>query len=108
MASIVARRRAVPRRDGVVSRSVTDPLSVDAVAAVDSTNLVADVLDLPAQLRDALWRVESAMLEAIDPRGGLLVAGTGRPARRGALARSGLGDQASRPIVLTRRPPLPA
>jgi glucose/mannose-6-phosphate isomerase len=56
---------------------VTDPLSVDAVAAVDSTNLVADVLDLPSQLRDALWRVESAMLEPIDAPGGLVVAGMG-------------------------------
>jgi glucose/mannose-6-phosphate isomerase len=81
---------------------VTDALSVDAVAAVDSTNLVADVLDLPSQLRDALWRVESAMLEPIDAAGGLVVAGMGGSAIGGALARAALGDQASRPIVVTR------
>jgi glucose/mannose-6-phosphate isomerase len=87
---------------------VTDPLSVDAVAAVDSTNLVADVLDLPSQLRDALWRVESAMLEPIDAPGGLVVAGMGGSAIGGALARAALGDQASRPIVVTRSYGLPA
>jgi len=87
---------------------VTDPLSVDAVAAVDSTNLVADVLDLPSQLRDALWRVESAMLEPIDSPGGLVVAGMGGSAIGGALARSALGDQASRRIVVTRSYGLPA
>jgi glucose/mannose-6-phosphate isomerase len=86
---------------------VTDPLSVDAVAAVDSTNLVADVLDLPSQLRDGLWRVESAMLEPIDSPGGLVVAGMGGSAIGGALARSALGDQASRPIVVTRGYGLP-
>jgi glucose/mannose-6-phosphate isomerase len=91
-----------------VSRPVTDPLSVDAVAAVDSTNLVADVLDLPSQLRDGLWRVESAMLEPIDSPGGLVVAGMGGSAIGGALARSSLGDQASRPIVVTRSYGLPA
>ena len=87
---------------------MTDPLSVDAVAAVDSTNLVADVLDLPSQLRDALWRVESAMLEPIDSPGGLVVSGMGGSAIGGALARSALGDQASRRIVVTRSYGLPA
>jgi glucose/mannose-6-phosphate isomerase len=87
---------------------VTDALSADAVAAVDSANLVADVLDLPSQLRDALWRVESAMLEPIDSRGGLVVAGMGGSAIGGSLARSALGDQASRPIVVTRSYGLPA
>jgi glucose/mannose-6-phosphate isomerase len=87
---------------------VSDPLSVEAVAAVDSTNLVGDVLDLPSQLRDALWRVESAMLEPIDAPGGLVVAGMGGSAIGGALARSALGDQASRGIVVTRSYGLPA
>jgi glucose/mannose-6-phosphate isomerase len=87
---------------------VSDALSADAVAAVDASNLVADVLDLPSQLRDALWRVESAMLEPIDSRGGLVVAGMGGSAIGGALARAALGDQASRPIVVTRTYGLPA
>jgi glucose/mannose-6-phosphate isomerase len=88
--------------------TVTDLLSVDAVAAVDSANLVADVLDLPSQLRDGLWRVESAMLEPIDSPGGLVVSGMGGSAIGGALARSALGDQASRRIVVTRSYGLPA
>jgi glucose/mannose-6-phosphate isomerase len=87
---------------------VSDALSVDAIAAVDATNLIADVVDLPSQLRDALWRVESAMLEPIDASGGLVVAGMGGSAIGGALARSALGDRASRPIVVTRSYGLPA
>ena len=87
---------------------MSDPLSVEAVAAVDSTNMVGDVLDLPSQLRDALWRVESAMLEPIDAPGGLVVAGMGGSAIGGALARSAFGDQASRGIVVTRSYGLPA
>ncbi|HEX3318102.1 MAG TPA: SIS domain-containing protein, partial [Solirubrobacteraceae bacterium] len=87
---------------------MSDALSVDAVAAVDAANVVADVLDLPSQLRDGLWRVESAMLEPIDAPGGLVVAGMGGSAIGGALARSALGDQASRGIVVTRSYGLPA
>jgi glucose/mannose-6-phosphate isomerase len=87
---------------------VSDPLSAEAVAAVDQSNLAADVLDLPSQLHDATWRVESAMLEPVDAPGGLVVAGMGGSAIGGALARAALGDQASRPIVVTRTYGLPA
>jgi glucose/mannose-6-phosphate isomerase len=87
---------------------VSDSLSAEAVAAVDTSNQAADVLDLPSQLRDATWRVESAMLEPVDAPGGLVVAGMGGSAIGGALARAALGDQASRPIVVTRSYGLPA
>jgi len=61
--------------------------------------MLDDVLGLPSQLGDALWRVESAGLEPYDTPGGLVVAGMGGSAIGGALARAALGDQASRPII---------
>ncbi len=70
-----------------------------AFDALDSGHMIADVLALPEQLRDALWRVESAALEPLDTPGGLVVAGMGGSAMGGGLARSALGDQASRPIL---------
>src|SRR5882724_10858169 len=65
------------------------------------------MLGLPDQLRDALFKVESAGLEPRDARGGLIVAGMGGSAIGGALARSVLGDRASRPIAVTRSYELP-
>ena len=38
--------------------------------------MIDDVLGIPDQLRDALWRIESARLEAADSAG-LLVCGMG-------------------------------
>jgi glucose/mannose-6-phosphate isomerase len=86
----------------------TADLSPEAVAAVDTSGQFADVLGLPDQLRDALWRVESANLAPRDAPGGLVVAGMGGSAIGGALARVVLGDRASRPIVLARSYELPA
>ena len=80
----------------------------EAIAAVDAARLLDDILGLPDQLRDALWRVESANLEPHDSPGGLVVAGMGGSAIGGALARAALGDRASRPIVLARGYALPA
>jgi glucose/mannose-6-phosphate isomerase len=78
------------------------PLTRDAIDAVDAAKQIDDILALPEHLRDALWRVESAKLEQHDARGGLIVAGMGGSAIGGALARSALGDRASRPIVVMR------
>ena len=88
--------------------SITAGLSRQAVAAVDTSGLLDDILGLPDQLRDAMWRVESARLESHDAPGGLIVAGMGGSAIGGALARAVLGDRASRPIVLARGYALPA
>jgi len=88
--------------------SATVDLTPEAIAAVDVSGALADVLGLPDQLRDAMWRVESAGLEARDTPGGLIVAGMGGSAIGGALARGILGDRASRPIVLARGYDLPA
>jgi glucose/mannose-6-phosphate isomerase len=78
-----------------------------AVAAVDRGGQLDDILGMPDQLRDALWRVESASLQPRDAPGGLIVAGMGGSAIGGALARAALGDRASRPIVLARGYALP-
>ncbi len=88
--------------------STRTALSRPAVAAVDASGQVDDVLGLPDQLRDAMWRVESAGLELEDAPGGLIVAGMGGSGIGGALARAVLGDRASRPIVLARGYALPA
>jgi glucose/mannose-6-phosphate isomerase len=88
--------------------STTVDLSRDAVTSVDTAAQVEDVLGLPDQLRDALWRVQSANLRPHDTPGGLIVAGMGGSAIGGALARAALGDRASRPIMLARGYALPA
>ena len=69
---------------------------------MDTTGQLGDVLALPEHLRDALWRVESAIMQDWDTSAGLVVAGMGGSAIGGALARAALGDHASRPIFVTR------
>lgn len=82
-------------------------LSPARIAAVDTSEQLADILALPQQLRDALWRVESAAIEPAEAEGGLIVAGMGGSAIGGALAREVLGDRARRPIALARGYALP-
>ncbi|HEY1688051.1 MAG TPA: bifunctional phosphoglucose/phosphomannose isomerase [Solirubrobacteraceae bacterium] len=85
----------------------TEELSREAIAEVDSSGQLADVLALPEHLRDALWRVESAIIAEWDTPAGLVVAGMGGSAIGGALARAALGDHSSRPIFVTRAYGLP-
>ncbi|HEY6692898.1 MAG TPA: bifunctional phosphoglucose/phosphomannose isomerase [Solirubrobacteraceae bacterium] len=82
-------------------------LDVDAVAAVDSTGQAEDMLDLAVHLRDALWRVDSASIGAIDAPGGLIVAGMGGSAIGGRLASGAIGARARRPIVVADNYALP-
>ena len=82
-------------------------LTREAIARVDISNQLEDVLALPEHLRDALWRVESAIMQGWDTSAGLVVAGMGGSAIGGALARAALGDHASRPIFVTRAYGLP-
>ena len=86
---------------------MTAALDREAIAAVDSTGQLDDILGLPDHLRDALWRVESANLEPHDATGGLIVAGMGGSAVGGTLARAALADRALRPIVVIRGYGLP-
>jgi glucose/mannose-6-phosphate isomerase len=87
--------------------STTLDLTRGAIEAVDSARQIDDILGMPDQLRDALWRVESANLEPHDAPGGLVVAGMGGSAIGGSLARAALGDRASRSIVIARGYGLP-
>jgi glucose/mannose-6-phosphate isomerase len=76
--------------------TVLDRAGIDAL---DSGHMLANIVGMPGQLTDALWRVESAAIEPIDTPGGLIVAGMGGSAIGGTLARAALADQASRPIL---------
>jgi glucose/mannose-6-phosphate isomerase len=84
--------------------SALDRASIDAL---DSGHMLADILAMPAQLGDAIWRVQSAAIAPQDTPGGLVVAGMGGSAIGGLLARAALGDQASRPILAARGYGLP-
>jgi glucose/mannose-6-phosphate isomerase len=87
--------------------SLQEALSREAIARVDPSDQLGDVLALPEHLRDALWRTESAIMQDWDASAGLVVAGMGGSAIGGALARAALGDHASRPIFVTRAYGLP-
>jgi glucose/mannose-6-phosphate isomerase len=87
--------------------AATTTLDRAAIEAVDPSGQAEDILGMPEHLRDALWRVESAGLKPHDAPGGLVVAGMGGSAIGGALARSALGDRATRPIAVSRSYELP-
>jgi glucose/mannose-6-phosphate isomerase len=91
-----------------LTEQVAGALDAEAIEAADPSAQVADVTALPEQLRDALWKVESARLTPFDAPGGLIVAGMGGSAIGGLLARAALGDRSSRPIGIHRRYELPA
>jgi glucose/mannose-6-phosphate isomerase len=92
---------------GATATPTAQELSRAAIARVDPSDQLGDVLALPEHLRDALWRVESAIMQDWDTTAGLVVAGMGGSAIGGALARAALGDHASRPIFVTRAYGLP-
>jgi glucose/mannose-6-phosphate isomerase len=69
--------------------------------------MIDDVLGLPDQLRDALWRVESARLEQADSVG-LMVCGMGGSAIGGELAAIALGDRLTKPLISVRGYELPS
>jgi glucose/mannose-6-phosphate isomerase len=93
---------------GATATPIAGELSRAAIARVDSSGQLGDVLALPEHLRDALWRTESAIMQDWDTTAGLVVAGMGGSAIGGALARAALGDHASRPIFVTRAYGLPS
>src|ERR1700749_3023856 len=69
--------------------------------------MIDDVLGIPDQLRDALWRIESARLEAA-PAAGLFVCGMGDSALGGELAAAALGDRLTGPMLTVRGYSLPS
>jgi glucose/mannose-6-phosphate isomerase len=66
-----------------------------------------DVLGLPDQLRDALWRIETARLEPAESAG-LMVCGMGGSAIGGDLAAAALGDRLTKPLLSIRGYELPS
>lgn len=77
-------------------------LSAAAVAAVDRSDIMGDILDLPSQLEDALWRAEAAGLPRRDAPGGLILCGMGGSAVGGELAVAATGRRARRPLKVSR------
>jgi glucose/mannose-6-phosphate isomerase len=75
-------------------------LTREAIAAVDSTGQLDEVLELSEHLTDALWRVESSGAKPVDTPGGLIVAGMGGSASGGRLAMAALGSRLRRPMVV--------
>jgi glucose/mannose-6-phosphate isomerase len=69
--------------------------------------MIDDVLGIPDQLRDALWRIESARLEPADAAG-VVVCGMGGSAIGADLAAAALGDRLTRPLVTVRGYGLPS
>jgi glucose/mannose-6-phosphate isomerase len=69
--------------------------------------MLDDVLAIPAHLRDALWRIESARLEPREAAG-VLVCGMGGSAIGGDLAAAALGDRLTRPVLTVRGYELPS
>jgi glucose/mannose-6-phosphate isomerase len=69
--------------------------------------MLDDVLAIPDHLRDALWRVESARLEAAEAAG-LAICGMGGSAIGADLAAAALGDRLTRPLITVRGYGLPS
>ncbi len=69
--------------------------------------MIDDVLAIPDHLRDALWRVETARLEAAEAAG-LMVCGMGGSAIGADLAAAALGDRLTRPLLTVRGYGLPS
>jgi glucose/mannose-6-phosphate isomerase len=69
--------------------------------------MIDDVLGIPDQLRDALWRIESARLEPAEAAG-VMVCGVGGSAIGGDLAAAALGDRLTRPLLTVRGYELPS
>jgi glucose/mannose-6-phosphate isomerase len=69
--------------------------------------MIDDVLGIPDQLRDALWRIESARLEPAEAAG-VMVCGMGGSAIGADLAAAALGDRLTLPLVTVRGYALPS
>ncbi len=78
----------------------------EGIRELDPSGQLDAVMSLPEQLRDALWRVESAGLEPAETRG-LIVCGMGGSAIGGELARAALGDDLGLPMFVFRDYELP-
>lgn len=64
--------------------------------------MIDDILGIPEQMRDAVWRVQSAGLSAHPDAPGVLICGVGGSAIGGDLAAAALGDRRTKPVVTVR------
>jgi glucose/mannose-6-phosphate isomerase len=71
------------------------------------SSMIDDVLGLSDQLRDALWRIETARLDPAEAAG-VMVCGMGGSAIGGDLAAAALGDRLTKPLVVVRGYELPS
>src|SRR3954464_14407653 len=83
-------------------------LDRDTTARVDASDQLTHTRATPVPLRAPLSKVESAGFDSWDSPGGIIVAGMGGSAIGGELARSILGDHASRPLITARAYGLPS
>ncbi|MGH2957666.1 MAG: bifunctional phosphoglucose/phosphomannose isomerase, partial [Solirubrobacterales bacterium] len=79
----------------------------EEIRAVDSGGMLDAVEQIPAHLRDALWRIESARLHPMEAPAAL-VCGMGGSAIGGELAAAALGDRLSKPLATVRDYELPS
>jgi glucose/mannose-6-phosphate isomerase len=77
-------------------------LTGEAIAGVDPQGMLGLVLEQPAHLTDALWRVESAGIEPGDAAGGLAVCAMGGSAIGADIATGAIGARAKRPLITLR------
>ena len=77
-------------------------LAAEDIEAVDRQGMLTDIVDQPDQLRDAVWRAESAAVPRRDAPGGLVVCGMGGSAIGGELAAAAIGTRALRPLRTVR------
>jgi glucose/mannose-6-phosphate isomerase len=88
--------------------SSTAELTREAIAAVDPEGMLGDVLEQPAHLTDALWRVESAAIRSFEAPGGLAICGMGGSAIGADIAAAAIGPRARHPIFTVRGYELPS
>jgi glucose/mannose-6-phosphate isomerase len=70
--------------------------------------MIDDVLGLPDQLRDALWRIETARLQPAEDSAGLMICGMGGSAIGADLAAAAIGDRLTKPLISIRGYELPS
>src|SRR3954462_9362422 len=83
-------------------------LTPDAIAATDTSGMLADVMAQPHQYEDALWRTDSAGIKKREFAHGLVICGMGGSGIGADLASAAIGLRATAPITTIRGYDLPA
>jgi glucose/mannose-6-phosphate isomerase len=88
-------------------KHVQTSLDRSAIAEIDSTRQLDEVVALPDQLRDAVRRVQTCDVAPVEAPGGLIVAGMGGSGVGGRLALAALGPRLRRPLTVSNDYSLP-